>query len=233
MIVSQDMSALLAVWSRHTELRAQLQPLLGPLFFPVPLLQTINSFASTTNVIIANAITNDRSSAVINGLSILPILLASYISSLQSARYSVFPPPATSREDVPADVYISNRVRAAVLTATSSALIIIKQLGSGDMSSSDGVDPWQAISAVWVVVREWGGYFEGEAGWPALLASTISQAVEQLGKRETLANVTMKRTILATVATGLRLDYAACENVQDGKGLMKLLAATLLVSCPF
>lgn len=97
------------------------------------------------------------------------------------------------------------------------------------MQSSDGVDSWKAISAVWTAVHEWGGYFEGEAGWPALLASTISQAVEQLVKLETVTNITMKRTILAMVATGLKLDYAACENVQDGKGLMKLLAGTLLV----
>jgi hypothetical protein len=227
-IVSQDMAALLTVWNRHVGLRSQIQTLLGPLFFPIPILQTINSFASTTNAIISQASSKDRSAAVVNGLSILPTLLASYISALQSVRYTVFPPPATARADVPADVYISNRVRAAVLTATSSALITIKQLSS-EMQSSDQLQSWEAIAAVWTAVHEWGGYFEGEAGWPALLASTIGQAVKQLEKTETATNITTKRMILAMVATGLKLDYIACNNVQDGQGLMKLLAGMLLV----
>jgi hypothetical protein len=227
-IVSQDMAALLTVWNRHVGLRSQIQTLLGPLFFPIPILQTINSFASTTNAIISQASSKDRSATVVNGLSILPTLLASYISALQSVRYTVFPPPATARADVPADVYISNRVRAAVLTATSSALITIKQLSS-EIQSSDQLQSWEAIAAVWTAVNEWGGYFEGEAGWPALLASTIGQAVEQLEKTETATNITTKRMILAMVATGLKLDYIACNNVQDGQGLMKLLAGTLLV----
>jgi uncharacterized membrane protein YvlD (DUF360 family) len=229
-VLSQDMSPLLSVWNNYEALRDTLRPLLSALFFPVPILQLSSSFTAVINAIVSrmSSSTSDLPASTSKaGMVFLPDLLSAYITALQAGRFAVFPPPASSRAEVPADVYVSAKVRAAVLAATTSALSAINDLSMTLADTSTRSTRWRATGGIWQVIQGWGGYFEGEAGWPALIAATLSEELAAIATMD--ADVDTQKALIATLTTCLELDYSACAEVKSGDALSALLAWMLRV----
>ncbi|RSH86990.1 hypothetical protein EHS25_003478 [Saitozyma podzolica] len=122
-------------------------------------------------------------------LAFIPTVLTSFISHVTTHRYALNQP---SSSKVPYDVFISNRVRAAIHDAVGASLAAV----------SAAAEPWPLREAIWSAVVAWGGYLE-TTPWPCLAnTSAVAQtdlsphALLTLALLESLDHNTASITIL-------------------------------------
>ncbi|KAJ9095632.1 hypothetical protein QFC21_005504 [Naganishia friedmannii] len=274
-------------------IRASLQTLVGPLFWPLAILQpqTQSSQASSTEsmqdpseTIIRELVFPSQgqqqldSQTLLATLSFVPALSQEYVSAVQANRYSIFPPPSTSGSGrskignkVPPDVYVGDKVREAVrgyvkvisqcLDEVWTSLRSTDEGGKGSVAGTTisqadiTLEIWKTRCALWTVVRQWGGYSEGDEAWRQLvteavgvasgwlsatgfllLVSGANKAMDRPGKSakgfSTSNKAAQSETEIFTwvetlFSTLLELDYGACKVDVEDKG-MRVLAASLL-----
>ncbi|KAJ9111384.1 hypothetical protein QFC19_001152 [Naganishia cerealis] len=209
-------------------------------------------------------------------LSFLPALSQEYVTALQTNRYSIFPPPSTSGSgrsktgsNIPPDVYVGDKVREAVrgyvriisqcLSEVSQNLHSLTE-GKKDNTSVSAehviLEIWKTRCSLWTVVKQWGGYFEGDEAWRQLVTEAVGVASNWLsttgfreifsqvnqvpektvqpgkGKSTPKADAGFREATFALVeklfSILLELDYGACKVDIEDQG-MRVLAASLLV----
>ncbi|KAJ9114638.1 hypothetical protein QFC22_005513 [Naganishia vaughanmartiniae] len=274
-------------------IQASLQMLVGPLFWPLAILQpqTQSSQASSTEsmqdpseTIIRELVLPTQADKTIDPqtllatLSFVPALSQEYVNAVQSNRYSIFPPPSSSGagrskigSKIPPDVYVGDKVREAVRGYVKVISQCLDEVWTNLQSSVEGgkggaasttvfqADIMLEISktryALWTVVKQWGGYFEGDEAWRQLVTEAVGvasgwlsatgfrvllsegkKATDRSGKParggSTSTNATeSEREIFTWVeklfSTLLELDYGACKVNVEEEG-MRVLAASLL-----
>lgn len=208
------MPDFLESWPTSTPLHEPLRFVLRDLLFPVDILQT----STPIDLILQLPFPDSRLL-----LDFLPEILSAFITSLQRQRYSVFPMTSaalslTRQKNIPPEIYVSGRVRDAVLQALISILQAIQELDSEDHA-------WSAKLSVWKVIQQWGGYFEGDAKWSSLFLQTVQDASAVLREKE-------DSTVLALMNVLASIDI---YNLQKDQESLKeaILPRFLLVSILF
>lgn len=273
--------------------KESLETLIGPLFWPLAVLQpqTQSSQASSSEslqeptetvirelVFPVNSQKSLSSQETLAVLSFIPALSREYVAALQSNRYAIFPPPSASANtrsktgsNVPPDVYVGDKVRGSVRVYMRIVLEFLENIERGlsteqrNATSNKGpsteliqLELWRTRGALWTVVKQWGGYFEGDAEWRQLVTDTVTVSarwltgtgfkavlgVSQVEPMRDTAKSQRKSTSLQSgkveekhiygcierlFATLLELDFGACHVNEDDQGRIGL-AASLLVS---
>lgn len=273
-----------------------LETLIGPLFWPLAVLQpqTQSSQASSSEsaqepaetviqelVFPANSQKSPSPQETLSTLSFIPALSKEYVAALQANRYAIFPPPSASANarsktgsNVPPDVYVGDKVRESVRGYMQIVLQCVANIEQGLFAGDEGeangnkdssarkvqLEAWRTRHALWTVVKQWGGYFEGDADWRQLVTDSVSVSARWLSttgfkmvfgtghvgssrdtpksKRKSTSlqsgNVTETEIygcIEQLFSTLLELDFGACKVDVDDEGRI-VLAASLLVSKP-
>ncbi len=228
-MLAQDLEVIKRTWGLNPSLDALHQSLLSPLLFPVAILQLPGGFQAALSAITAHQTGQTEtvaSSASKGSLLMIAPLLQAYITALKTGRYATFPPP--TRSDVPAEIYVSGRVRNAVLAAVEACLKQIDQLGKFWPASDGKGLAWRAARGTWEAVERSSTYFEGESGWPKAVQSTIRQ-LEVATTQQPTADAAAEAAIMGTLRACLALDYTCAAQSADGQALRRILGWTLSV----
>jgi hypothetical protein len=271
-----------------------LETLVGPLFWPLAVLQpqTQSSQASSSEsaqepaetvirelVFPINGQKSSSPQETLSTLSFIPALSKEYVAALQANRYAIFPPPSASANarskigsTIPPDVYVGDKVRESVRGYMQIVLQCVADIEQGLSVGPQGdatgtkdssarnvqLEIWRTRFALWTVVKQWGGYFEGDADWRQLVTETVSVCARWLsttgfkmvfgtGHVESSTDAPKSKRKSISLPTGnvteteiygcieqlfsalLELDFGACKVDVDDEGRM-VLAASLLVS---
>lgn len=282
-------------------IKEPLETLIGPLFWPLAVLQpqTQSSQASSfesaqepAETVIRELVFppngNKLSSPqeTLSTLSFIPALSKEYVAALQANRYAIFPPPSASAggrsksgTNIPPDVYVGDKVRESVRGYMRIVLQCVEKieesLSADEQSNGNGakgssgrnasfvssnalrLEVWRTRYALWTVVKQWGGYFEGDAGWRQLVTETVTGAARWLsttgfkvmfgGDADSTRDTAKSKRKSVGIQSGneveteiygcierlfstlLELDYGACKVDADDEGRI-VFAASLLVS---
>jgi hypothetical protein len=197
---------MLSVWHQYPPLRGALDPSTKALLFSLPVLQTEDMSAGYLLPVIA--FHSEISSAT--KLEFMPHYLSLLVKSLQQNRYTLFPPTGSSRNAVPLDVHVSDRVRQAVLLCTEIVLDTVDKISS---PTADVTARCSSKTHIWQAIKDWGGYLEGDRAWSTLLQKTLTGVTRSPQSSEEL----LLGSIIELLNVLVGLDYPACQlTVLDG-----------------
>jgi hypothetical protein len=211
---------LLSVWTKHPELQSALEEPIRNLLFSLQVLQQEDS----KEVYLLPFFLYQPGVESRTKLAFLPYFLSLLIQSLQKHRYILFPPNAATRSSVPTDVFISGRVRAAVLHSTRIILEAIEKISD---PGKDQLERCLSRRALWTAVQRWGGYLEGNAEWSSMISQTIVETASLIEPHES----PLSKASFQLLDVLINLDYRSClVSTAEGSVGAKIVANALTVS---
>ncbi|BEJ11920.1 hypothetical protein CspHIS471_0203800 [Cutaneotrichosporon sp. HIS471] len=206
--------ALAGALHAHPALGPELSPVLPSLFFPLGVLQTVESLKQLLAALLPSL--SPSTEVLAPALAFIPIAFGAFIDSTKQHQYTLY---GKADKDKPLDVYIADRTRSAVIPALAAALDLLNRLEDGALArpSSSTAAPalgyalWSARLALWERMLQWGGYLETDSKAATLVSAETrrgSAALAMYGASEGASTEAgLAGRVLGTLDVLERLDH--------------------------